>query len=146
MIELIIACAVTTPLTPVDIHNYILCSDTQEKVEHVIEWYPTVEEHFEVEDILKAMLIIYCESSGRESAVGVNTNGTKDVGLWQFNDNTWAWLTPKLKITSNRYDPYVSTKVASWLVYNDGWHHWSSSERCWNEYFLRPKETARLGY
>ena len=57
MIELIIACAVTSPLTPVDIHNYILCSDTQEKVEHVIEWYPTVEEHFEVEDILKAMLI-----------------------------------------------------------------------------------------
>ena len=128
MIELIIACAVSSPLTPVEVDNYLLCVDTQEKVEHVIEWYPTIEEHFEPEDILKAMLVVFCES------------------LWQFNDITWEWLTPKLKLTSKRTDPYVSTAVASWLVYNDGWHHWSSSERCWNEYFLRPKETTTMGY
>ena len=92
------------------------------------------------------MLVVFCESSGRPAVVGANTNGTVDIGLWQFNDITWEWLTPKLKLTSKRTDPYVSTAVASWLVYNDGWHHWSSSERCWNEYFLRPKETSRLGY
>lgn len=146
MIELIIACTVSSPLTPVEVDNYLLCVDTQEKVEHVIEWYPTIEEHFEPEDILKAMLVVFCESSGRPAVVGANTNGTVDIGLWQFNDITWEWLTPKLKLTSKRTDPYVSTAVASWLVYNDGWHHWSSSERCWNEYFLRPKETSRLGY
>ena len=146
MIGLIIACTVSSPLTPVEVDNYLLCLDTQEKVEHVIEWYPTIEEHFEPEDILKAMLVVFCESSGRPAVVGANTNGTVDIGLWQFNDVTWEWLTPKLKLTSKRTDPYVSTAVASWLVYNDGWHHWSSSERCWNEYFLRPKETSRLGY
>jgi hypothetical protein len=146
MIELIIACTVSSPLTPVEVDNYLLCLDTQEKVEHVIEWYPTIEEHFEPEDILKAMLVVFCESSGRPAVVGANTNGTVDIGLWQFNDITWEWLTPKLKLTSKRTDPYVSTAEASWLVYNDGWHHWSSSERCWNEYFLRPKKTARLGY
>ena len=146
MIELIIACAVSSPLTPVEVDNYLLCVETQEKVENVIEWYPTIEEHFEPEDILKAMLVVFCESSGRPAVVGANTNGTVDIGLWQFNDITWEWLTPKLKLTSKRTDPYVSTAVASWLVYNDGWHHWSSSERCWNEYFLRPKKTARLGY
>lgn len=146
MIELILACAVTSPLTPVELDNYLLCTDTQEKVEYVIEWQPIVEEHFEPEDILKAMLIIYCESRGKETAVGVNKNGTRDVGLWQFNDNTWAWLTPKLGITSKRTNPKVSTAVASWLVYNDGWFHWSASERCWNEYFLRTKETQKVGY
>ena len=107
MIELILACAVTSPLTPAELDNYLLCTDTQEKVEYVIEWQPIVEEHFEPEDILKAMLIIYCESRGKETAVGVNTNGTRDVGLWQFNDNTWAWLTPKLGITNNRTNPKV---------------------------------------
>ena len=146
MIELIIACTVSSPLTPVEVDNYLLCVETQEKVEHVIEWYPTIKEHFEPEDILKAMLVVFCESSGRPFVVGANTNGTVDVGLWQFNDVTWEWLTPKLKLTSKRTDPYVSTAVASWLVYNDGWHHWSSSERCWNEYFLRPKETTTMGY
>jgi len=146
MIELIIACAVTSPLTPVDVHNYILCSDTQKKVEHVIEWHSIVEEHFEPEDILQAMLVIYCESSGNPKAIGQNVDSTRDIGLWQFNDNTWAWLKTKLKITSKRTNPKVSTAVASWLVYNDGWHHWSSSERCWNEYFLRTKTTQEVGY
>ena len=75
--------------------------------------------------------IIYCESSGRPLAVGNNTNGTRDVGLWQFNDDTWAWLKPKLGIISKRTNPEVSTAVAAWLVYNDGWHHWNSSKHCW---------------
>ena len=84
-----------------------------------------------MDDSRKALLVIYCESSGIETAVGKNINGTKDVGLWQFNDDTWSWLKDKLNITSKRINPKVSTAVASWLVYNDGWHHWNSSRHCW---------------
>ena len=85
------------------------------------------------------MLVVFCESSGKPNAVGVNTNGTTDVGLWQFNDDTWAWLTPKLNLKASRSNPIMSTKIASWLVYNDGWHHWNSSKGCWNEeYIFRP--------
>mgnify|MGYP003154888940 FL=1 len=79
------------------------------------------------------MRIIFCESSGRSNAVGKNTNGTRDVGLWQFNDETWRWLKPKLKIQDDRFDAETSTAVASWLVYNDGWFHWNSSKHCWGK-------------
>lgn len=77
------------------------------------------------------MLIIYCESRGKPNAVGINKDNTKDIGLWQFNDRTWKWLSDKLDIKSSRTNPRVSTAVASWLVYNDGWHHWNSSKHCW---------------
>ena len=100
-------------------------------IEYVSQWENLISEYFEEEDIPKALKIIYCESRGKPNAVGINTNGTKDVGLWQFNDDTWAWLKGKLNITSPRTNPKVSTAVASWLIYNDGWYHWNSSKHCW---------------
>lgn len=95
------------------------------------QWSPLVQQHFLPEDHVKALKIIYCESKGKPNAKGKNKDGSYDVGIWQFNDNTWAWLTPKLKIEKSRYDPETSTSIASWLVYNDGWHHWNSSKHCW---------------
>ena len=99
----------------------------------VADWQPLIEEYFKKEDVIKALRIIYCESRGKSTAIGINKDGSKDVGLWQFNDNTWNWLKPKLKITGNRMDPLLSTKVAKWLVYNDGWYHWNSSKHCWGK-------------
>ena len=87
--------------------------------------------YFKPEDVEKALRITWCESKGKITAVGKNKDGTYDKGLWQFNDRTWEWLTPKLKLKQDRYDPTVSTAVASWLVYNDGSHHWNSSKHCW---------------
>ena len=125
--------------TPSDMNEYISCRRVVEKVQHVVEWHYVIAEYFEPEDVLQAMLVVFCESSGKPNAVGVNTNGTTDVGLWQFNDDTWAWLTPKLNLKASRSNPIMSTKIASWLVYNDGWHHWNSSKGCWNEeYIFRP--------
>ena len=118
-------------LTTDNISNYISCVYEKKKIEYVIDWYDTVEENFETEDIIKALGIIYCESRGKAGAIGKNKDSTYDVGLWQFNDNTWNWLVPKLKIKSKRTNPIVSTAVASWLVYNDGWYHWNSSKHCW---------------
>ena len=114
-----------------DIKEYQHCRETNVKVEYVKKWQPTIEQYFEEEDVLQAMLIIYCESRGKPNAVGINKDNTKDIGLWQFNDRTWKWLFDKLDIKSSRTNPRVSTAVASWLVYNDGWHHWNSSKHCW---------------
>jgi len=80
------------------------------------------------------MTVIYCESSGIATAVNNNKNKSKDVGLFQFNDYTWDWLKPKLKIKDNRKVPETNVAVASWLVYNDGWHHWNASRKCWGKY------------
>ena len=124
-------CLVPISETPESIMSYVDCRRHEKKIEHVIEWEPLVTEYFKEEDIPQALLIIYCESSGRPKAVGLNRNGTRDIGLWQFNDNTWAWLSDKLNIQGSRYDPRVSTRYAAWLYYNDGNHHWNSSSKCW---------------
>ena len=133
MIGLIFSCMLNPfQLTIDNVSTYLECLDTKEKVEYVQNWYPTVSTYFDTEkDILRALGIIFCESRGKPTAIGINTNGTKDVGLWQFNDDTWDWLKPKLGIVSNRTNPTVSTAVAAWLIRNDGWHHWNSSKFCW---------------
>ena len=129
---------ITGPLTPDMLQDYKWCDDTNEKVQHVSNWLPLVSTFFEEEDTQQALLIIYCESSGKSNAVGHNKNKTYDMGLWQFNDTTFAWLQGKLiNMTGswNRFDPIFSTKLASWLVYNDGWHHWNSSKHCWGRQY-----------
>lgn len=131
MLPVLVVCLMPVQLTTDNISNYISCVYEKKKIEYVIDWYDTVEENFETEDIIKALGIIYCESRGKAGAIGKNKDSTYDVGLWQFNDNTWNWLVPKLKIKSKRTNPIVSTAVASWLVYNDGWYHWNSSKHCW---------------
>ena len=130
----IISCLVPNALTPESLVDYRACREHQIIVEHVIDWQPTVEEYFKDSDVVKALTVIYCESSGRSYARNINTNDTSDIGLWQFNDKTWAWLSTKLNVKSDRFNPEVSTAVASWLVYNDGWHHWNSSKKCWGKY------------
>ena len=148
MIEVLIGCFVPFVLTTDTLPMYAECRDTKQEIEYVVDYYDTVSKYFEEDDILRALNIIYCESSGKAAAVGINTNGTRDVGLWQFNDNTWAWLKDKLNINSDRTNVEVSTAVASWLVYNDGWHHWNSSKHCWkgtnNEMlWLRTRESMQ---
>ena len=131
MLEIIVGCLFPMFLTPDLLSEYIECREVKEQVVYVEQWHNLISTYFEPEDVVQAMTIVYCESRGKETAVGRNTNGTDDVGLWQFNDDTWAWLKPKLDIISNRKNPIISTKVAAWLVYNDGWHHWNSSKHCW---------------
>lgn len=131
MLELIVGCMFPMLLTPDFLMEYKECRDDKYMIENVSEWYPIVSASFNEGDKMLAMKIIYCESSGNSNAIGRNVNGTEDRGLWQFNDKTWAWLKPKLGIISNRFDAEVSTRVAAWLVYNDGWHHWNSSKHCW---------------
>ena len=128
----IVSCILLTSPTIDDINNFKYCLEAKHMVEYVYEWQPTIAKYFDnIDDQIKSLKIIYCESKGKPKAVGKNRDGTQDVGLWQFNDDTWAWLTPKLNLTSNRTNPEVSTAVAAWLIKNDGWHHWNSSKHCW---------------
>jgi hypothetical protein len=132
MIETILAvCLYVTMPTPADMTEYRECQETKYMVYSVEEWLPTIQSYFKDEDVIRAAKVIYCESSGRPTVIGVNKDGTHDVGLWQFNDNTWTWLKSKLGIIGERTNPEVATRYAAWLVYNDGWHHWNSSKKCW---------------
>lgn len=131
MLEIIVGCLFPMFLTPDLLSEYVECREVKAQVQYVEEWHNLISTYFKPEDVIQGMTIVYCESRGKETAVGRNTNGTTDVGLWQFNDNTWAWLKPKLGIINNRKNPITSTKIAAWLVYNDGWHHWNSSKHCW---------------
>lgn len=130
--ELLITCTLLSPLTPDQVANYQDCQDRNTIIIYMKEYIPTITKYFKQEDQELALRIAFCESSGRPNAINGNTDGTKDVGLWQFNDRTWAWLKPKLKITSPRTNVKVSTAVASWLFYNDGSHHWKPSKHCWS--------------
>ena len=131
MLEIIVGCLFPMFLTPDLLSDYKECREVKNQVQYVEQWHSLISTYFKPEDVIQGMTIVYCESKGKETAVGRNTNGTTDVGLWQFNDNTWAWLKPKLGIINDRKNPITSTKIAAWLVYNDGWHHWNSSKHCW---------------
>lgn len=133
LLNLALTCSLSADITPSSLTTYKDCRKVEKQVETVIYWQPLIETYFKTEDIPKALMIIYCESKGKSKAVGNNKNGTQDVGLWQFNDDTWSWLQGKLKFTGNRFDPVLSTKVAKWLIYNDGWYHWNSSKHCWKD-------------
>lgn len=130
----LLSCLVPNTLTPDTITSYRLCIKHENIIEHVVEWQPLVADYFEDNDVLKALTVIYCESSGVATAVNNNKNKSKDVGLFQFNDRTWNWLKPKLQIEQSRKVPETNIAVASWLVYNDGWHHWNASRKCWGKY------------
>ena len=129
--EVLIACSFVSPITPQQITDFKDCQERNEIIVSMEEYIPLFSQYFKQEDLETALRISWCESRGKPNAVGVNKDGSKDVGLWQFNDRTWAWLKPKLKITSDRTDKKVSTAVASWLFYNDGSHHWKPSKFCW---------------
>ena len=148
IIEGVISCLLVMPPSVDNLEQFIDCREQYNKVEVVQEWIPLLQTYFKEEDIVQAMTIIYCESSGRYTEYNdKNKNGSNDLGLWQFNNLTWDWLSNKLSIKDNRVNPVVSTRVASWLVYNDGWHHWNSSKECWKnaEHIHRPKRNKNMG-
>ena len=97
------SCWIALNPTVDDIKDFQYCLIAERQVKAVVIWKPLVEKYFEQKDVKKALRIIYCESRGKSTAIGINKDKSKDVGLWQFNDNTWAWLKPKLKITSTRF-------------------------------------------
>ena len=110
------SCWIALNPTVDDIKDFQYCFISERQVKAVVIWKPLVEKYFEQKDVKKALRIIYCESRGKSTAIGINKDKSKDVGLWQFNDNTWAWLKPKLKITSTSFNAEVSTAVGLFIM------------------------------
>lgn len=128
-----VACLIPQPITTDTIQEYRSCTTANEQVSYVSHWTPLVQKYFKQQDVHKALRVIYCESRGKQYAYNTNKDGSDDAGLMQFNNKTWAWLKPKLNIQKDRYDSETNIAVGSWLVYNDGWHHWNASKHCWNK-------------
>ena len=137
MIGEVIVCLVLSPLTPLNLQDYITCQDNLEKIEYVQQHIPLIQANFPKEHWQTALLVVYCESRGKETAVNVNKNGkgiykdSIDQGLWQWNTVTYAWLKKKLKLVSSPFNTEVATKATAWTVKHVGWQWWNSSKHCW---------------
>ena len=132
VIDLFLVCAMPFSLSADQINNYIECVEKKEMIEHVSEYHNLIQDHFKIEDWHWAALVIYCESSGRYNAYNENKDGSNDQGLFQFNNKTFDWLNDKFNRSYIRLNILHQFKYASWLVYNDGKHHWNSSKHCWD--------------
>ena len=74
---------------------------------------------------------IYDIIQEKENKKLIEINTIKSVD--NFGGRRFLGLTPKLNIKGDRFNARLSTAIASWLVYNDGWHHWNSSSACWKK-------------
>lgn len=139
--------------------NYLNCdrhvpASMQEYAEYYVE-------HFEFENLPKAVRIGWCESRGVETAY---RSDNRDSGIMQFIPTTWNWIAEKYDLpkwnewvimrwgkpyTENKvsktdigfeqvrvqFSPYWNIKFASLLaeeVYNrTQWKDWNSSKWCW---------------
>ena len=133
MIELFIGCSLLLGdgvLTEQSIDDYFFCNHLQD----VKQWYGLTNKYFG-DDTLFALAVMSCESDGREKAIGYNTDGTIDQGLFQFNSKTEKWLEKDIYNRDlDMYDAETNIKAARWLSFYDGWHHWNSSKHCWGRY------------
>ena len=132
LIDIMVVCALPFNLTAAEINNYVVCQEKKEMIEHVSEYHSLIQSHFKIEDWHWAALTIYCESSGHYNAYNENKDGSNDQGLFQFNNRTFKWLNEKFNRSYIRVNILNQFKYASWLVYNDGKHHWNASKHCWN--------------
>ena len=136
MIDLLLGCSLLSQVsfTINEINDIPLVVEQCEIVEEVQEWIPLTNIHFKQESAF-ALVVMFCESSGYSKATGINKDGSKDQGLFQFNERTERWLEKDIyKRNLNMYDPETNVKAARWLSYYDGWHHWNSSKHCWGRY------------
>ena len=61
--------------------------------------------------------IAYVESRFNPNAVGVNKNGTKDLGMMQINDRVWLPKLARMGISKSMLkDPCVSVYVGAWIL------------------------------
>jgi len=73
-----------------------------------------------------AIRVAICESNLNPKAVGKNTNGTKDRGLYQWNDYYHPEITDEMafnpEIATQKFCEAVNAGHISW---------WNASKKCW---------------
>jgi len=137
MIELLLTCSLLGKVDfDIDTYQNLYRVPYQCKlIEQVQEWIPLVNIHFKEDEAL-ALTVIYCESRGKRTAIGYNTDGSYDSGLFQVNSKTEEWL--ETSIYNKELDMLnaeTNVMAASWIVRNIGdWSWWNSSKHCWGRY------------
>lgn len=89
------------------------------------KWKNIVSRFFPNKEVNNALNVILRESSGVETTIHPNSDGSKDYGLFQINDIH----APKIKKIfgydmEDLLDPVKNMEVASWLWKKQGWIPW----------------------
>ena len=80
------------------------------------------------------------ESNSNPIAVGVNTNGTKDYGLWQINSSNFAGIARHFSMSEAQVreqisDPYFNLECALYILQESEKNHpdnWNTLLMCYN--------------
>jgi hypothetical protein len=76
-----------------------------------------------------AVAVAKCESGLRADAVNVNTTGSKDRGLYQWNDKYHPDITDEMA-----FNPEKATELFLAAVKAGHISWWSASQKCWGKY------------
>src|SRR3990167_9795992 len=79
-------------------------------------------QEFGEEVVEQARRVAFCESSLNPKAVNINTNGSKDLGLFQLSNRYH-----KVKSWDN---PFINARYAAELYRRSGWGSWRASIHC----------------
>jgi len=73
--------------------------------------------------------IAFCESTLNPKAVNTNTSGSKDRGLWQWNNKWHPKITDKMA-----FNPIVASRLAAdYFRRTGGFGAWKYSVHCWRD-------------
>lgn len=74
-----------------------------------------------------AVAVAKCESGLKPNAINVNSGGSKDRGIYQWNDKYHPEITDKMA-----FDPETATDLFLKAVNAGHLSWWSASAKCWN--------------
>jgi hypothetical protein len=88
-----------------------------------------LKKYFPENELNNAQNVIMRESSFNPQAIHVNSNGTRDIGLFQINDIHAPEIMKQFGYTmDDMLDPEKNMQVASWLFQQRGWQPWVAAQ------------------
>ena len=89
-----------------------------------------IQKYFPEQEVNNAQNIAMTESSFNPQAINVNTNGTRDIGLFQINEIHAPEILKQFGYTmDDLLDPEKNMQVASWLFQKKGWQPWVAAKK-----------------
>ena len=100
----------------------------------------------------EALAIATCESGNKEDYGTMgweirsnkqNADKTFDYGAFQFNENTYVWLTGRTNAAIDPPDVQYKTFQKLWNN-GYGWTHWNASKPCWEKWLTINEENRAV--